>query len=314
MAAVHAPDIGAWQRISGHHFVPLRCTTPNPTFTATICPVAFAPDVSVYRISSGPVRVERTDRLVHHFNGDDLLLTLQLKSTSTVYQYNRVARLSPGAAALYETNRPYVLDHPHPQQDLLVLLVLRIGRGRLGVGNRVISEVCSMTLDHYVPGMREFNGYLNGLVSEESGLVSGTRLELAAAAAELLAMVLRSAAGLGRVGWDNDDILLTSVKEYIRKQLRRPGLSVGELAQAHHVSVRKIHALFSSIGQTPATYVRTQRLERAVSQLLLRASTGQTIAVISESCGFTDPATFNRAFRRAYGCSPSLWKPPNTPA
>src|SRR4051794_39311256 len=160
VTVVSAADIGAWQVIAGRHFVPLHCTTPGPTFTATISPVLLAPDVSVCRIGSGPVRVERTDRLAQGNDGDDVLLSLQLSSSGTVSQHGRTARIVPGAAALYETNRPYVLDQPQPGQDLIVL---RIGRERLGVRDRLIADVCGRTLDRQVPGMSAFAGYLRGM-------------------------------------------------------------------------------------------------------------------------------------------------------
>ncbi|MGF9660795.1 AraC family transcriptional regulator [Arthrobacter crystallopoietes] len=306
MAVLSAADIGTWQEISGRHFVPLRCTTPDPAFTATISPVRLAPDVSVCRIGSGPVRVERTDRLAHRNDGDDLLLTLQLGSSGMVSQHGRTARLTPGAAALYETNRPYVLDHPLPGQDLVVL---RVGRERLDVRDRLIAEACGRTLDRLVPGMGAFTGYLRGMLAEDAELGDGTRQELGGTAAELLAMVLRSFAGLGHAGWDSDQTLLTAVKSHIREHLADPGLSVDELARAHHVSVRKIHALFSATGQTPAAFVRTRRLQLAAALLPARAATGQTIAAVGAACGFPDPATFNRAFTRQFGCPPSTWEP-----
>lgn len=304
MAVISAADIGTWQDISGRHFVPLRCTTPGPAFTATLSLVRLAPDISLCRIGSGPVRVERTEQLARRNDGDDVLLTLQLGSSGTVHQHGRSARITPGAAALYETNRPYVLDHPHARQDLAVL---RVGRERLGLRNRLIAEVCGRTLDRQVPGMAAFSGYLYGLLAEGVEPSDGTRQELGGAAAELLAMVLRSFSGLGHSGWDNDEALMAAVKSHVRLSLADPGLTVDSLARAHHVSVRKIHAIFSAVGQTPAAYVRQQRLQRAAALLPARTSTGQTIAAVGAVCGFPDPATFNRAFTREFGSPPSKW-------
>jgi len=306
VTVVSAADIGAWQVIAGRHFVPLHCTTPGPTFTATISPVLLAPDVSVCRIGSGPVRVERTDRLAQGNDGDDVLLSLQLSSSGTVSQHGRTARIVPGAAALYETNRPYVLDQPQPGQDLIVL---KIGRERLGVRDRLVADVCGRTLDRHVPGMSAFAGYLRGMLAEDTAFEAGTGQDLALATADLLAMVLRSVAGIGHAGWDSDEALLAAVKSYVREHLADPGLSVEELARAHHVSVRKIHALFAANGQTPAAFVRTRRLRRAAALLPRRAAAGQTVATVGADCGFPDPATFNRAFTREYGCPPTKWDP-----
>lgn len=311
MAIFSAADIESWQEIASAQFVPLRCTTPEETFAATVSPVELGNDMSLYRITgTGPVRVERTEWLTRHDDGDDLLFSLQLGSTGLVSQHGRTARIAPGAAVLYETNRPYVLDYTQAGQDLLVL---RVRRSRLGFRDRLIADSCGTTLDRQIPGMVAFAGYLQGLQAEDVILGPGTREELGGAAADLLAMVLRSLAGMHQTGWDSEQALLCAVKSYIRDHLADPGLTVDELSRAHHVSVRKIHALFAATGETPAAFVRTRRLRRAAALLSSRPITGQTVTSVAAASGFMDPATFNRAFAREYGCPPSKWEPDPLP-
>ncbi|AUI51951.1 hypothetical protein AC20117_15305 [Arthrobacter crystallopoietes] len=304
MAAVYASDIAGWQDISSKHFVPLRCASPEATFRGSLVPLRLADDVSLCRVSTGPVRVERTDRLAQSSENDDVLLSLQLASSGTVRQHGRAAQINPGCAILYETNRPYVLDHLQTGQELLVL---RVGRGRLGIRDRLISELCGRTLDRKVPGMAAFSGYLRGL-ADDAGADDFARQDMARAGAELLAMVLRSFAGLESNGWDSDAALLAALRSYINDHLANPALTVEMLAREHHVSVRKVHSVFSDIGQTPAVVVRGLRLNRAASMLASRAP-GQTVASIGAACGIADPTTFNRAFLREFGCSPSKWQP-----
>lgn len=305
MTVVSATDIDAWQEIASKHFVPLRCTTPQQTFTSTISSASLGEGISVCRIvGTGPIRVERTERLARNDDGDDVLLSLQIGSAGTVIQHERSAHVVPGTAVLYETNSPYVLDYPYPDQDLLVL---RVERSRLGLRDRMIAAACGTALDRRHPGMSAFTGYLKGLQDEGESLDAGTRQELGAAAADLLAMVLRSLAGVERMSLGSDQALLSAVKAYAREHLADPALSVEQLAHAHHVSVRKIHSLFSLAGETPAAFVRGRRLRRAAALLSSRAQ-GQTVASVAAACGFQDPATFNRAFTREYGCPPSKWQ------
>lgn len=304
MVAVYASDISGWQDISSRHFVPLRCDSPEQAFRGSLVPLRLAEDVSLCRISTGPVRVERTDRLAQQSDNDDVLLSLQLASSGTVRQHGRAARINPGCATLYETNRPYVLDHVQAGQELLVL---RVGRDRLGIGDHLISEACGRTLDRRVPGMAAFSGYLRG-VADDAELDDLARQDMARAGAELLSMVLRSFANLESNGWDSDAALLAALRSFMKDHFANPALSVEMLAREHHVSVRKVHSIFSDIGQTPAAVVRGLRLKRAASMLASRAP-GQTVGSIGAVCGFPDPTTFNRAFLREFGCPPSKWQP-----
>ncbi|MBG0741100.1 AraC family transcriptional regulator [Paeniglutamicibacter antarcticus] len=304
MAELEATDVRAWQDAASTAFVPLLCTSLAPGFTAHLESVPLSGGVSLARIMSGPLRVERTVQLARQSGDDDLLLSLQLKSTGDVHQHGRTARLVPGAAALYETNRPYLLDQPRAGQDLIVL---RVPRRRLGLKDALVSDLCGRTMDGSVPGMAAFNGYVFGIIAGRSQLTAQARQELGQISADLLALALRSFAGLRGTGWDNDQTLLQSAKAYIRRHLGDPNLGVERLARALNVSQRKLHSLFSSTGETPAAYARRLRMEHAASLLAARPQTNQAIHAIATACGFRDTSTFTRTFRQAYQCSPTQW-------
>ena len=58
-------------------------------------------------------------------------------------------------------------------------------------------------------------------------------------------------------------------------------------------------------GMTPYEYLLVSRVERAVE--LLRA-TDMTVLAVSETCGFTNLANFNKAFKKRTGLTPQGYR------
>ena len=59
------------------------------------------------------------------------------------------------------------------------------------------------------------------------------------------------------------DSKLDAIKRFIRNHLADPELSVEAVAQANYLSVRSVHKLFAETGETPAAWIRAQRLHEA---------------------------------------------------
>jgi AraC-like DNA-binding protein/quercetin dioxygenase-like cupin family protein len=84
-------------------------------------------------------------------------------------------------------------------------------------------------------------------------------------------------------------------------------LSVPQLAATMFLSPGRFSEVFSQyMGVAPATYLRRLRLERA--QTLLRTSRHLPAATIATQVGFNNPAQFSRAFRAAFGVTPSEYR------
>jgi AraC-like DNA-binding protein len=310
MTEVTVTNVLAWQDAASRAFVPLLCTAPEPGFVAHLESVPLSGGVSLARVQSGPLLVERTSRLANGNDGDDILMSLQLQSTGAIQQHGRIAVLVPGTAALYEINHPYLLDQPQSGQDLIVL---RIPRRHLGLKDPLVTDLCGRTIDQSVPGMAAFAGYAAGVVTGRGHMDHRARVELGHITVDLLSLALRSFAGINQGLQSDDETLLESAKGYIRQYLADPDLSVERLATVQNVSVRKLHELFAVIGETPGAYVRRRRMERATALLAARHETRQSVGSIAIACGFRDTSTFVRAFARVYQCTPTQW-PPTTAA
>ncbi len=83
-------------------------------------------------------------------------------------------------------------------------------------------------------------------------------------------------------------------------------LDLGLLARAAALSPFHFHRIFRGmIGETPLELQRRLRLERAAFQLFAPDAAVTTIAF---SAGYESHEAFTRAFRAAYGCSPSEYR------
>lgn len=84
-------------------------------------------------------------------------------------------------------------------------------------------------------------------------------------------------------------------------------LTLAPLAEVAGFSPFHFHRLFRALtGEPLGQFVQRLRLERAASQL--RTQPGKSITEVALDCAFSNSAAFSRAFREAFGVSPSRWR------
>jgi AraC family transcriptional regulator len=94
---------------------------------------------------------------------------------------------------------------------------------------------------------------------------------------------------------------LTPPLVYIQANLDQD-LALAALGRRARLSPDHLQRVFkAAIGETPKAYVTRLRVDRAAFCLLAHES---PIAEIAVNCGFRNPETFIRAFRRRFGASP----------
>ncbi|QNP68404.1 helix-turn-helix domain-containing protein [Streptomyces roseirectus] len=99
--------------------------------------------------------------------------------------------------------------------------------------------------------------------------------------------------------------LTLRIKEFVRRNLADPDLTPAAIAAAHHVSRSYLYRLFQEEGLTVASYLREQRLKNARRDLADPALRDLPIHAVAARWGFPRAAEFTRAFRAAYGDTPS---------
>jgi len=96
-----------------------------------------------------------------------------------------------------------------------------------------------------------------------------------------------------------------AVQSYVEDHLEQ-SIALAELAAAASLSsFHFLRAFKHSFGVTPGQYVLDRRMDRARSLL---KNTGLSVAEIGLSVGFEHASHFTRAFRRAVGLPPSIFR------
>jgi len=140
---------------------------------------------------------------------------------------------------------------------------------------------------------------------DNPALVSDELLELKIK--ELVLLLVRSKNGQSIVSLFSE--LFTprnlSIKEIVTNHLFSD-LSILDLANLSNLSVSTFNRIFQTVFKnTPASYIKTKRLERAKE--LLSVSSLSVGEVAFQTC-FNDAAHFSRCFRAKYQCSPTEYR------
>src|SRR5262245_25456995 len=158
------------------------------------------------------------------------------------------------------------------------------------------------------PALRHLRRYIC-LLQEPDGIADDPPLiaHIGTTLADLIALALGAGGDAAQLARQRGlrAARLRAIKADIASHLGEPELTVTAVAARQGVSPRYVQILFESQGTTFSRFVLGQRLARAHGLLSDPRYAAWTITAIALEAGFGDLSTFNHAFRRAYGGSPS---------
>ncbi|MEU3430490.1 helix-turn-helix domain-containing protein [Streptomyces gardneri] len=102
--------------------------------------------------------------------------------------------------------------------------------------------------------------------------------------------------------------LLQRVWRFIDQNLHDPHLTPQSVADRHNISLRCLYSLFEDQPLSVAARIRRGRLERARADLASPTLSGQSVLTTALRWGFSSATAFGRAFREAYGTTPSEYR------
>ncbi|MFJ3794074.1 helix-turn-helix domain-containing protein [Kitasatospora sp. NPDC090091] len=100
-------------------------------------------------------------------------------------------------------------------------------------------------------------------------------------------------------------VMLQRIHRFIEHNLGDPALTPRAIADHHHISLRALYLLFRDQPASVAATIRQQRLERCHADLAHRGLSGQSVQEVAARWGFSSAGSFGRAFREAYGVTPT---------
>ncbi|MFC5661734.1 helix-turn-helix domain-containing protein [Kitasatospora misakiensis] len=105
-----------------------------------------------------------------------------------------------------------------------------------------------------------------------------------------------------------DRLLLRRVHRFIEHNLDDPALTPQAIADHHHMSLRALYLLFRDQPASVAATVRRKRLERCRAELAAPEPDARPVRTIAARWGFSSATAFGRAFREAYGMTPTEYR------
>lgn len=303
MVVLEASSADEWQDVVSSCFVPLLCEAPGgDRYSARMQHVSFGSSLSISLLATDGTRVHRSARLAARAESDDLHMSFQLASTGRVTQGGRSVPVRPGSLTVYATDAPYEQDYSrHGQRQLIV----QISRKSMRLPGRMVDEACQRMSVPTLTAARVFHTFVARLVEARTD----DPATVGATAADLASSMLQSSFSTGPVMPRTGPGLLETVRDHVRHNFTAPDLTVDSLAAQHFISRRRLYQLFDDVGESPSECIRSHRLEYAAGLLGdVGSPGGQVVGDVAQLSGFSDAATFARAFRRKYGMNPSEFR------
>lgn len=266
-------------------------------------------DAQVSRFTFSPLRSRRTTALIRQGDPEQYQLALVTSGTASFAQLGREARLRAGDMVLWDTSRPYESISGMDGRGVGTL-VLQVPKARMPLPSQqvdrlLVRRICSGS------GMAAVLAqFLLSLAANGPDCPPQALPGLGSMAVELAASVLGQQLGSVREPSAplRAHVLLRRIDAFIDHNLGDPELTPQVIADRHHISLRSLYTLFEGRPEGVAATIRTRRLERCRADLASPELRGRSIQAIAARWGFTDAASFSRAFRTAYRTTPSAYR------
>lgn len=299
LSRVRVKTADEWAAAITADIVPLEVLSSARDFNASSSRRDLNDGARITRVRSAAARVHRPASYITSSDDGFIIFHLNLTGQTIVEQHNRSCVLDGLAATLYTTDRPSRFSMSSDHDALLFQFPRHCLPIQSTYFRRALIQPFTpdrMLLRILLAVLEETHTNTNNVQSSDYGMVTSIALQL------VTSLVLADEHSLTF----KSSQLLLAMQRIIDSEFNNPYLDVTSLARSLRVSERLVYQTFSEAGQSPASVIRTKRLQQA--KTLLTSHVDMPVRVVAEHCGFTDFSTFSKAFRREVGCSPTTWR------
>jgi AraC-like DNA-binding protein len=291
-----------WCEVMGRQHMRLDIELSDPATVWAALDVHHLPAAEITCVQSDPAVYRRTRQLANDGNGDFTFTCIE-RGGFRVVSDDAGEDLAAGDGALIYHGVSGVFD---------VTSRARVMAARFD-GDMVRNAVRGLDerLLHRLPGdtgrLRLLKSYMSIVMREGVPQDAALAHLVNAHLIDLLALCLRPG-GEARERAQAAAVpaaRLAALRADIVASLSQVRLSARTIARQHGLSERYVHLLFEQTGLSFSRFVNEERLKRAMAMLLDPACAEMKIGDIAFAVGFGELTTFNRAFRRRYGDTPS---------
>ena len=249
--------------------------------------------------NGGAVTLTRSPTEFRHDSRDHFTLFYVTEGEIGIEQEGRQAVGKPGDFFIYDQARPIVLDFKPVYRAWMLGIPRPMLEARIAGTRSFTARV--------IGGSSKVGRLVGSIVEQLDGFDSDTKpgvIDLIGdATLDLVAAALAAEAGGTMPGSGSDHPLLGAAVAFLRANLNEATLDLETIAQRLNTSSRSLNRAFATEGTTPMRWLWRQRLEacnRAIAEGRVR-----NITEAAFSYGFSDTSHFSRAFKKAFGRSPS---------
>jgi AraC family transcriptional regulator, positive regulator of tynA and feaB len=294
-----------WQSFVNSNFPWLQLSVANRReFHANVRLRRFGERMAAM-ISADSCGVARTERNARQAEAGYLKVLWHLEGRIRVEQDGRCSSLVNGDVTICDTARPYQVW----VADDAKFAVLTLPYPAISSWERLSQKLCGSVLSDRVTTRAALAAMLSLLCDSVSHQPDGAEAVMQAVQWMLSASLHLSIAP-GRVPGQavSSALRLDAAHQHILTHIDDPELGPDELADALHVSRRKLYLMFKAHELTPARFIHKIRLDAVKRALSTLENADRSIFEIAIDYGFTESASFSRAFKTNFGLSPSAWR------
>lgn len=251
------------------------------------------------RVWSDPLRFARPRDLVATGGLDHLLVQLYLEGGFVGDADGAPVTIGAGEIVVFDLARPL-----HTESTAFANITLLIPRAHFEAAVDDVGALHGAVLPRESPMAGVLATYMVTLAQRMPEL---PQREAEAAAHATVALVTTVLARCARLPLHVDTDAIASpfrrAASFVGERLRNPELDAAAIATGLGMSRATLYRVFAPVGGV-ADYIRRRRLTAAAVDLSAPENSRRTVAEIAYQAGFASEATFNRAFRAAFGISP----------
>lgn len=258
-------------------------------------------DDARFRVDLTPRTLMRRPERIRSGATEAIHLVVVCNAELALEQFGRTTLASAGSMVILDLQAPYFMDCRKGCRVICVAVAGRDLRSRLrGADGQPVSLIMPRGAGRLV------TSYVESLYANGFDLVEATEL-VNDQLVELLAQAVREQTR-GQARECPVERLLAAVRSLINDEIANPALSSKLICHRLEISRSKLFEVLARGGTSLSECIRQERLRRVCDDLKDPRLRTLTVADIARRWGYDDPASFGRAFKKAYGASPGSFR------
>lgn len=290
-----------WQKLVSQAYFPLDVDMHDRAAFKGMMQSWTLGDMGLSRIDCDGLIYRRHKGHFLNETSSSLLIAVPEDTEVSFIQGDRRTSCKPGGFLVERGDAPYEYWHGRRNRQWVFKVPTASVRARIGASERLGGLTFDATdgvASYFLSSLRNIVHHIEQLDDSAREAAGNHMLEL------LCLTISNDHRVLGSTRSSIRAAHLARAEQFIRENLKDPGLSPQSVADACGISLRYLQRLFHETDQSINAYIRERRLSRS-DEDLRSAMSRVSIAEISYRWGFADQSLFSKHYKAHFGRTPS---------